>query len=43
MKNTLTCILLCLPGTLAAADDYFERSLYPDCRKLTPAEVDPRD
>ena len=43
MKKTLTWILLSLPGTLAAADEYFERSLYPDCRKLTPAEVDPRD
>lgn len=43
MKKSLTSLLLCLPATLAAADEYFEYSLYPDCRKLTPAEVDPRD
>ncbi len=44
MKKTLTTLLLSLPLTATAADaDYFEYALYPDCRKLTPAEVDPRD
>lgn len=43
MKKALTSLLLCLPATLSAVDEYFEQALYPDCRKLTPAEVDPRD
>lgn len=43
MKKHLAKLLLCLPATLSAADEYFEYDLYPDCRKITPAEVDPRD
>ena len=43
MKKNLAKLFLCLPATLVAADEYFEYDLYPDCRKITPAEVDPRD
>ena len=43
MKKNLAKLFLCLPATLVAADEYFECDLYPDCRKITPAEVDPRD
>lgn len=44
MKPPFTPLLLSLTLALpAAADNYQELSLYPDCRKLTPAEVDPRD
>ncbi|MBR1981448.1 MAG: hypothetical protein IKA23_01700 [Akkermansia sp.] len=43
MKKNLAKLLFCLPATLVAADEYFEYDLYPDCRRITPAEVDPRD
>ena len=43
MKKLLIPLLLSLPGTLTAVEKYREYALYPDCRKLTPAEVDPRD
>lgn len=43
MKKALTTLLLSLPATLVAADEYWERDLYPDCRKPTSAEIDARD
>lgn len=43
MKKSLTTLLLSLPATLVAADEYREYDLYPDCRKPTVAEIDARD
>ena len=44
MKPQFTALLLSPLLTVPAiANDYLELSLYPDCRQLTPAEVDPRD
>lgn len=44
MKPQFTALLLSPLLTVPAiANDYQELSLYPDCRQLTPAEVDPRD